>query len=275
MKRFWEKTSQCRKKVAEVAGKAKNYVVKETRMFYDFLASNEAGYDEILKGQKSIKMDYTIFEATWFEKEPVEGVPQKAIRLWKSLFGDKYFIFQRVKRHIRKNKNTSKRSICALDEEQLLEMLLLALEAGNTEFILKAFELRGIPESFVWTGLRSGHLDIIKMIASKSPERATSQWVLIRLAEAREFELCRKILEHIEHLGKECNLFVNQLILRKDVNDYEGWKILDELLKKKKIEYYTLKVLFLEVAKLGYWLSFKKWRTSCRSATFLFIYFMV
>lgn len=267
------------KTATKVAVKVKSYAVEETGKLCEYLAANEIPADKMepylkaaYNGQSLIGVDYTISEDL---DEPVESIFQKARCLWNWMFNDHFFIFRRVKRRIRKNKKVSKRNIRALEEDEFLEALKLSLKVENTGFILWACGLRGIPERFHSMGLYSKNLDVVKMIAEKFPEEAASPGVLCFLAEAREFKLCQKLLKHVETFGEEHSTFVKQLIHRMDVNDYEGWQVLDWLLKESKLEYYTLKVIFLEVAKVGYWLNFEEWRTSRRSSTFLFIYFVV
>lgn len=266
------------RKVAKAFRDIKDYTVRKTVKFCDYLAENEIPTEsiEFLKrsygGQSLIEVDYTISEEPG---EPVESIFQKARCLWKWLFNDSFFIFRRVKRRIRKMRKVSKRDIRALDEDEILEALVIALKAGNVAFIAKAIKLRDFPKSFINEALHSGNETIIKIVANRYPELSNCHWVLTRLAKAREFEICYKVLEHIEYLEKYHEPFIKVLIRRTDVNDYEGWQVLDFLIKEKKIKESTLRALFRKEVDASCCRNFEEWRTSRRSATFLFIYFVV
>lgn len=263
----------------KLAIKIKDEAVKNAVKFCNSLAANEmlaVDIEWFKASPDAIGTDYSIFDVTSNDVEPAESLFQKPHRLWVMLFGDRYFIFRYVIRCVKKNKIVSKRNIRALDDEQFLEILELALKVGNSAFILKACGLRGIPEKFIFKGLCSKNIDVVKMIAEKYPEEATSPWVLAYLAESREFELCHKVLGYLGHLDiHQYTHFVKVLIRRTDVYDYEGWKVLDKLLVEEKLELKVLKIIFKEVAQLGYWKNFKEWRASRRSSTFLFIWFVV
>jgi hypothetical protein len=169
-------------------------------------------------------------------------------------------------------RKVTKHDIRALDEDEILEALELALKAGNVAFIAKAVEFRDFPKSFINEALCSGNVTIIKIVANRYPELSNCHWVLTRLAKAREFEICYKVLEYIKHLGQEYYPFINQLIHRMDAWDYEGWQVLDYLLKEKKTTIDEVGKFFNSGST---WRSFKEWRTSRRSSTFLFICFVV
>ena len=267
------------KAATKVAVEVKDYTVEMTGKFCDNLAENEipaAKVEPHLKaaynGQSPIGVDYTISEDL---DEPVESIFQKARCLWKWLFNDNFFIFRRVKRRIRKMRKVSKRDIRALDEDEILEALELALKAGNVAFIAKAIKLRDFPKSFINEALHSGNVTIIKIVANRYPEISTSPYVLERLAKDREFALCHKVLGYVEHLGQEYQPFTKVLIHRRDVCDFEGWQVLDFLIKEKKIKESTLRALFRKEVGTICCRNFEDWRTSRRSSTFLFIYFVV
>ena len=268
-----------REAVVKTAGNVKEYTEKKTVQFCDYLAENEipaAKMEPHIKAayicQNFIEVDYTISEHL---DEPVESIFQKARCLWKWLFADNFFVFRRVKRRLQKNKKVSKRDIRALEEDELLEALVLALKVDNVAFIEKAIKLRSVPNSFLKRALNSGSLELVKLIAIRYPEISTSPYVLERLAKDREFALCHKVLGYVEHLGQEYQTFTKVLIHRRDVWDYEGWQVLDFLIKEKKIKESTLRALFRKEVDASCCRNFEEWRTSRRSATFLFIYFVV
>ena len=276
----WKKTEPLLLKGRDVAVKTaeevKDYTVKKTVQLCNYLAANPVTREDekrllgVWVAQTPAgNLDDLIFEETC---EPVEGLYQKAMRLWKTLFGDNFFIFRRVKRRIRKNKKVSKRDIRALEEDEFLEALKLSLKADNVAFIEKTIKLRDFPKSFINEALCSGNVTIIKIVANRYPELSNFHWVLTRLAKAREFEICYKVLEHIEYLEKYYEPFIKVLIHKMDAWDYEGWQVLDYLLKEKKTTIDEVGKFFNSGST---WRSFKEWRTSRRSSTFLFICFVV